>query len=450
MTNEWLDDATARRAAYEWTEAKDEETGLRLMREVLPPLVRVRELRAVEVERDQLRKKVEELAEDATARVASNAKVTAEAVRRLAEKDRTLEHLRGLFADEALRMQRELAEVEAERNKLRARVAELEASRPAPAAVAAEGERHRIQSIDGKPVPFTVDVLRREVEENPEPKPLRLSVADQASLLADIDARAPVESDAGLTDAVVAEVTCAWYDGYGPVTNTDIRDMRRAIAKLDELRPLGARLRMPTEIESEVLRMNLRDAWEDAKVGEEGPATLRVVASFLRTLGAEIVEDEASFDPKKPDTWTPQQAAEFNAAKVYAYNPTTGVARSKVQVESKEIEARAVSPGDEVYVSGAWQRVRSVSNISSDRTMMDLDRGNGSRWGCVRRSHDLVLARSREQVQAAAGEPDYWTRLEHQYVAMHWTENAADELFAEARRMSTEARRRVEGEEACK
>lgn len=79
------------------------------------------------------------------------------------------------------------------------------------------GERHRIQSIDGKPVPFTVDVLRREVEEHPEPKPLRLSVADAASLLADIDARistspsAPVEARQPLAASVeVADARERW------------------------------------------------------------------------------------------------------------------------------------------------------------------------------------------------------------------------------------------------
>lgn len=111
-------------------------------------------------------------------------------------------------------------------------------------------------------------------------------------------------AEAGLTDAQVREVVAAWFDSEDLIEESDIRDMRRAIARLDTLRPQPARLRMPTVGETSRLQSRCEAAMRSGQGYAQGHAE---ILAFLRTLGAEIVEGGATPAPARepePDYWT--------------------------------------------------------------------------------------------------------------------------------------------------
>lgn len=158
--------------------------------------------------------------------------------------------------------------------------------RPAPAPVAAAAELTDQQLSD-------LDRLRlysRDVSRG-------LYAVEAKRLVALIDqlrSRPAPAPDAPLTDAEIDALLTTWF---GPASRSDIEDednradMAKTIAKLHELRPQPARLRMPTvegayRLASDLwCMMQARETLDRVQA-----ATHTRVVAFLRTLGAEIVE----------------------------------------------------------------------------------------------------------------------------------------------------------------
>jgi hypothetical protein len=102
--------------------------------------------------------------------------------------------------------------------------------------------------------------------------------------------------------------------------------------------------------------------------------------------------------------------------RVLARAATFATAATPIASGVKEIQARAVDPGDEVFVTGGWQRVRARSNISHNRTLLDF-----GHWTHNVESDSLVTVRAAPApaapVEASEAQPDYWTRVEIEHAS---------------------------------